>query len=45
MVTFKDGSGNDAWYMYMTIFTRLTEMRDMSGFSISVSNNDDDDIL
>jgi hypothetical protein len=46
MVMFKDGSGNDAWYMYMTVITRLTEMRDMSAFSISASNNnDDDDIL
>jgi predicted P-loop ATPase/GTPase len=45
LVMFKDGSGNDAWYMYMTISIRLTEMRDMSAFSISASNNDDDDIL
>jgi hypothetical protein len=44
MVMFKDGSGNDAWYMYMTISIRLTEMRNKSAF-ISASNIDDDDIL
>jgi hypothetical protein len=36
MVMFKDGSGNDAWYMYMTIMTRLTEMRDVCFQHISL---------